>query len=95
MVLTYTLGTKQGREEKIYVPGVGSYHRREESIYLEWEPIIGGKRVHTRSGNQSQEGKEHIPWSGNQAQEGREYIPEVGTNHRRGESLYLKWGPIT
>ena len=40
---------------------VGSNHRREVSIYLEWEPIPGGKRVHIWSGSQSKEGREYIP----------------------------------
>ena len=34
-------------------------------------------------------------WTGNQLQEGRDNIPGVGTNHRRGESIYLEWEPIT
>ena len=87
--------------------GVGTNHRREESIYLEWKPITRGKRVYTWSGNHSQEGRKNTPgveliaggkrvytWGGNQSQEGREHIPGVGTNHRREESIYLEWEPI-
>ena len=60
---------------------MGTNHRREESMYLEWEPITDGKRACT--------------WSENQSQEGRDYILGVGTNDRRGESAYLEWEPIT
>ena len=63
------------------MPGVETSHRRVENIYLEWEPVTGGKRVYT--------------WSGNQSQEGRKYIPDVGNNHLREESIYLEWEPIT
>ena len=34
----------EGRED---IPGVGANHRREERIYLEWEPLTGGKRGYT------------------------------------------------
>ena len=61
------MGARRTVCEIEYIPGVGTNHRREEGIYLAWEPIIGGKRVYTRSGNQSQEG--------------REYTPGVGTTH--------------
>ncbi len=43
-------------------------------MYLEWEPITGGKRA--------------CIWSGNQSQEGKEHVPRVGTYHRREEGGY-------
>ena len=54
--------------------------RKQENTYIEWEPIIGGKKVYT--------------WSGNQSQEGREYTTGVGTNDRREVSIHLEWEPI-
>jgi hypothetical protein len=60
---------------------VGTNHKRDESIYLEWKPIIGGKIAYT--------------WRGNQSQEGRENIHGVGINHRREERIYLEWKSST
>ena len=54
---------------------MGANHSSKKSIYLEWEPLTGGKKVYT--------------WSGSQSQEGREDIPGVGTNDRREEKIYL------
>eukprot|EP00976_Prorocentrum_cordatum_P111466 1195371-Prorocentrum_minimum.AAC.3 len=34
----------EGREP---IPDVGANHRREESIFLMWEPITGGKRAYS------------------------------------------------
>ena len=69
------------RKGRMYLPGVGANHRRGGSIYLEWDPITGGKRAYT--------------WNGNQTQVGRDHIPGVGANHRREESIDLEWEPIT
>ena len=60
---------------------MGTNPRKEDSLYLEWEPITGGKNVYT--------------WSGKRSHEGRKCIHGVRTNHRREESLYLEWEPIT
>jgi len=78
--ISLTWNGNQSHEGREHIPGVGTNHTREDSIYLEWEPIAGGKRAFT--------------WCGSQLQEGREHLPGVGANHRREESIYLEWEPI-
>ena len=55
-------------------PHLRTKHRRDESLYLDWEPITGGKRVYSGTGNQSQKA--------------REYITGLGTNHGRQDNVY-------
>ena len=83
----------------MYIPGVGTSHRRDESLYLEWEPITGGTGRYIPGGQTSHRRDEGIylewepitggtrvyTWSGNQSQKERGFIPLI----------YLEWEPIT
>eukprot|EP00959_Pyramimonas_sp_CCMP1952_P303314 6347404-Pyramimonas_sp.AAC.2 len=61
--------------------GAGGTNRtRGEGIYLQGGPIGQGERAHTRKGDQSDEGRGHIPAG--------------GTNRTRGEGTYPQGGPI-
>eukprot|EP00976_Prorocentrum_cordatum_P104173 1193764-Prorocentrum_minimum.AAC.1 len=51
----------QSGERREHIPGACANQAREESIYLEPEPIRREKRAYTRSLSQSGERREHIP----------------------------------